>query len=251
MAIYMWRDVIDTPWIYHNPDLWLISLSLDGNTRMTIADKNLGATTVWNYWDELSEANCGKFYQRGNNYWFPFTWATTKSSTTVNASSYWPNNYYSSSTFITGSYWDNSYNSNLRWYTTGTDVARKWPCENWFHVPSLDDAEELRWIVSFNWLPISYADIHKYLKMPYCWFLWSDNWNYYNNGNYDSFWMCQQYSSTYWKFFTISDNNWMTNTWNQNKTYAYSIRPFFNTPIQPDSSRTVLYSPTEDAQEVL
>lgn len=115
--------------IYHNSTDWLISISSDGSTWITISDKNLWATQVWNYWDTLSQNNCGNFYQRWNNYWFPFTWATSTSSTKVNAGSYWPWNYYSSSTFITYTYWDWSSvtNANLRWWETW---AKPWEVQN-------------------------------------------------------------------------------------------------------------------------
>ena len=108
---------IEAGWIFWSSTYWLISLSSDWNTRITIADKNLWATTVYNSWDTLSEANCGKYYQWWNNYWFPRTWSVTTSSIQVNASTYWPWNYYSSSTFITRSSspyrWDTTDNANL------------------------------------------------------------------------------------------------------------------------------------------
>lgn len=108
--------------VYHNPTLWLISIGWNWYNWITIADKNLWATTVYNDWDTLSEANCGKFYQRWNNYWFPRSWSITTSSTQVNAQNYWPWNYYSSSTFIVRTssprYWDSSVNLNLRWWVS-------------------------------------------------------------------------------------------------------------------------------------
>ena len=110
---------IESWWIFWSSTDWLISLSSDWQTWITIADKNLGATTVWNSWDTLSEANCGYYYQRWNNYWFPRTWSVTTSSTQVDASAYWPWNYYSSSTFITyNGGWDTTDNWNLRWWVT-------------------------------------------------------------------------------------------------------------------------------------
>ena len=106
--------------IFHNATLWLISITSDWTTWYTISDKNLWATQVWNSWDTLSEANCGKFYQRWNNYGFAWTWSVTTSSTKVDASAYWPWNYYSSSTFIIGGYtdWSSVQNDNLRWWET-------------------------------------------------------------------------------------------------------------------------------------
>ena len=111
---------IESWWIFWSSADWLISLSSDWQTWITISDKNLWATTVWNNWDTLSEANCGKYYQWGNNYWFPFTWTITDTSTTqVDASNYWPWNYYSSSTFIKYSgRWDSTDNWNLWWWVT-------------------------------------------------------------------------------------------------------------------------------------
>ena len=110
-------------WVFRNSSLWLISVSWDGTTWYTIQDKNLGATIVYNQWDTETDANCGYFYQWGNNYWFPHSWTVTTSSTKVDASNYWPWNYYGSSTFITSSSspFDRSsvQNDNLWWWVTG------------------------------------------------------------------------------------------------------------------------------------
>lgn len=118
---------IEAGWIFWNSSEWLISLSSDWQTWITIQDKNLWATQVWNSWDNCSEANCGKYYQWWNCYWFSFTWSITTSSTKVNASWYWPWNYYTSSTFITtnGSVRDSSNNYNLRWWVTWITLKQK------------------------------------------------------------------------------------------------------------------------------
>ena len=109
-------------WVFYNASFWLISVSRDGTTWYTIQDKNLWATTVFNQWDTLTDANCWYFYQWGNNYWFPHSWTVTTSSTQVNAENYWPWNYYNSSTFITRTSspydWSNVRNDNLRWWVT-------------------------------------------------------------------------------------------------------------------------------------
>lgn len=115
-VLYQWTW---TAWIYHNSQLWLISISSDWTTRYTIADKNLWATAVYNFWDTLSQSNCGNYYQWWNNYWFPRTWSVTTSSTRVDASWYWPSSY-NSSTFITAQWFnrDTSNNANLWWWVT-------------------------------------------------------------------------------------------------------------------------------------
>mgnify|MGYP003302322013 CR=1 FL=1 len=109
-------------WIFHDSGNGLISLSSDGVNWITIADKNLWATTVWNNWDTLNQNNCWYYYQRWNNYGFPRTWSVTTSWTQVDASNYWPWNYYSNSTFITWNVspydWSSVQNDNLRWWVT-------------------------------------------------------------------------------------------------------------------------------------
>ena len=113
-------------WIFHNATLWLISISSNWTTWTTIADKNIWATTVYNNWDTLSAANCGWYFQRGNNYMFSYDWWYTTSTTQVNAGDYWPWDYYSSSTYIIRSLsWDSSNNNNLWWWVT------QWTWEDW------------------------------------------------------------------------------------------------------------------------
>lgn len=116
--LYDWSSAASWAGVFHNATDGLISLSSDWTNWITIADKNLWATTVWNNGDTLSKANCGGFFQRWNNYMFPRSWATTTDATAVNAWSYWPWNYYSSSTFITTNPRDSSDNANLWWWVT-------------------------------------------------------------------------------------------------------------------------------------
>lgn len=118
-VLYQWTW---DAWIFHNATDWLISISSDGSTWYTLMDKNLGATTVYNYWDTLSVANTGNIFQWWNNYPFPSTLSSdsiTTSSTQVNATWYWPWNYYSSSTYITwNGNWSYVNNKNLRWWVS-------------------------------------------------------------------------------------------------------------------------------------
>ena len=108
-------------WVFRNQTDWLISIT-DWTTGYTIQDKNLWATTVYNYWNTLTTANMWNMYQWWNNYWFPPTWNVSTSSTKVDASNYWPDNYYSSSTFITVTDdtqdWSSVHNDNLWWWVT-------------------------------------------------------------------------------------------------------------------------------------
>jgi len=241
-----WVSPITTPWIYHNSDLWLISLSSDWTNWVTIADKNLWATQVRNDGDTLSEANCGKYYQWWNNYGFPYTWSVTTSSTRVNADTYWPWNYYSSSTFITRSSYpvrrDSWDNANLWWWVTWTVEAMQWPCPSWYHIPSSTEFNNLYslWVTIGAWSSSWWTNMNTYLKLPFAWWREVSNaatswqwqrWNYFSasraNVNF-AFWL-DFYANYIWLDGWIIRGN------------ASSIRPFANTPTQPDSTRTKLY----------
>lgn len=116
-TLYDWSSVAQWAWIFHDSTSWLISLSKDWINWVTIQDKNLGATVVYNDWDTLSQSNCWYYYQRWNNYGFDWNWSITTSYTQVDASGYWPWNYYSDSTFRIGhNDWSSVVNDNLRWW---------------------------------------------------------------------------------------------------------------------------------------
>lgn len=89
-------------WVFYNQTEWLISVS-NWQTWYTMSDKNLWATVVYNYWDTINEANSWYFYQFWNNHWFPWVGnssTVTVSTTAVDITWYWPNNYYNSDTFV-------------------------------------------------------------------------------------------------------------------------------------------------------
>ena len=227
---------ITTPWIYHNATLWLISMSSDGSTRYTIADKNLWATST----DITSTDSYGNYYQWWNNYWFVYWWTPTTSSSTVDASTYWPWNYYSSSTFRRVARWDSSNNTNLRWETTNTNVARRWPCPEWYHIPSAADSAI---IVNIFW-GLTASDFSQYFKIPLAWIMkWSD-WTYTDIWTRGCIWTSYAEVGEYWIGASLIDITSSVYSTSFVTSFALSIRPFKNEAVQPDSSRTVLYQPS-------
>ena len=263
---------IESWWIFWSSTDWLISLSSDWQNWITISDKNLWATQVWNSWDTLSQANCGNYYQRGNNYWFPRTWSVTTSSTQVDASNYWPWNYYNSSTFITWNQDRSSVqNDNLRWWETWIVkkwnvkevyvwdnlvrpmyFATKWPCPDRFHVPTKDELNLLLWILqSFWWIwtgsePYSinnWSNIAQSLLL-------ASAWDLYTNGTYTSRTnMIRWYSSSSaasnnaYSLYMGNNTVYLTNySWYSSLKWRWlNIRPFKNTAETPDGNWTVLY----------
>lgn len=139
-------------WIFWNQTAWLISITANWTTGYTMMDKNLWATVVYEYLngDVPTEANSGWYFQWWNNYMFPFTWPTTTSTSQVDATWYWPWNYYSSSTFIEDhDRWDFFGNTNLWWWDTG--------------VVTVNDAISNTWVISVNgqrgYVNISWWDV--------------------------------------------------------------------------------------------
>lgn len=257
--IFINKEVITTPWVYHNPDLWLITLSSDWNNWITIADKNLGATTVFevwsgtttiNGWTSISEANAWKFFQWWNNYWFPFTWAVNKSNTKVNTAGYWPWNYYNSSTFVYDSNfgsWETTINPNLWWGTTWTNEAMRWPCQEGFHVPKADEFMSLIDII--EGLGITWHTIMYCLKMPATSNLNASDWNYNtSNTRFCEFYFADTFNNwTPWRVTRLVDNYWTvsfskTLTVNSDSSW-HCVRPFKNEREYPTDEWTVLFQP--------
>lgn len=230
-------------WIYHNAELWVISMSSDWENWLTIADKNLGATQVYNDGDTLSEANSGKYYQWWNNYWFPFTWSVTTSSTQVNAQNYWPWNYYNSSTFIIwNDDWSSVHNDNLWWDTTNTNEARQWPSSTWFHIPSITEWQWLKTIM--NWLGLtSWNNWRINLHIPFAGLRSYSNADLSNQGSRGYYWSSSPYGSDYpdiaCNLYLYSSNAYADR--NNRRTYGLSIRTFANESITPDYTWTRIY----------
>mgnify|MGYP003307556105 CR=1 FL=1 len=248
---WVWPEPITESWIYWSSDLGLISLSSNWITWITITDKNLWATTVYNDWDTLSEANCGKYYQWWNNYWFPFTWSVTTSSTQVDASSYWPWNYYSSSTFITRSSTTSSRssvrNDNLWGWVTWTNEAMQWPCASWYHIPKDTERKDVYniWVSLWlsNWSRSRWGWLKTYLKIPFAGRRDASSSSVDYQGSDANYWSSITYDASRAYELTANTLAFSPNSANRNPD-GNSIRPFANEPVQPTVERTVLYQPS-------
>lgn len=242
MWVYFWVNI--PAWIYYNSELWLISISGDWNSWTTISDKNLWATNVWNSSDNISSLNCGWYYQRWNNYMFPFEWGVTTSQYTVNASSYWPWNYYSSSTFITTAPRDDSpYNYDLWWWITWTNSAMQWPCASWYHVPTQSEwlAIFMSWKTIWAWTDTASwrTNFSNYLKIPPAWCRNGSSWTVTWQWSEFRLW-----SSVRWNMYGSLQIEW---NWSYfritslQSIYWLSIRPFANEAVVPNSEWEVIY----------
>ncbi len=166
------------------------------NTKFEIMDRNLWTETVWTW-----SSSYWSFFQWWNNFAFPKNLQLLNYSNMgrVDASAYWPWNYYYNNVFKIFVWWnwflkdwDSSYNGNLWWNTTNTDEARQWPCPNGYHVPSKTEWNNI--ISAYNtWFktqdknevcgelnsPKCFSNL---LLLPYAWFISdyaTDSWWWY------------------------------------------------------------------------
>lgn len=260
MAIYVWVDEIaptpiDKAWIYKNDELWLVSVSSNWNTWYTISLYNL-----WNF-------------QWGNNYSFianpdPQDWAdywyndmflnwTVNWWDVFDNSWYWPSNPLETSVYYQCLNHTMHYKyyscRNLWWWETNTDEAKRWPCASWRHVPSLTDMQDFFWV--FEDLGICEYSYDSNRKRYY----WSETYNvpdvYFatllgNLNLWDGFMTCH-WPNVWWGSYDLPYryapdlSYWYVTlqVWNTCRTDV--IRPFKNTPVVPDSTRTVLYQVEE------
>ena len=162
--IEIWRVYNDWSFLSWNPELldctWNIIVCAWTNSWYTLQACNLWSNTVGatnnstSYW---------KYYQWWNNYGSLAWWATT--TTLANASWYNPPTYYTSTEFIKWSNdWTTVQNDNLWWDSTGWSIARKWPCDLGYHVPSQPE-----WVAintAWWWETTLWTALSNTLKMP-------------------------------------------------------------------------------------
>ena len=198
IEITWWRESINptyitSPGAYHNPDLWLISISTDWENWITISDKNVWATVADpentdSYWD---------IFQYWNIYHFDWEW----SGWTVTTEAQIPD--------LTGYEWWNlysndKYRTNIDWNAANKKLwkpvafanllsLQKGPCDRWFHVPSAEEwTAVLNAILELEWeeAEFSYDLIARYLLMAHPnarkgdWDFYSSNTSIYFTNSY-------------------------------------------------------------------
>ena len=252
-------------WIYWNQSLGLISISPDGLYWLTMEDKNLGATQVWNVWDTLSEANCGKYYQWWNTYGFPWIWNPGIGSITsyygyINTTWYsWTNPYYSMifawpSSYIVNTDWQEPHNSNIWWWKVSITQGTKWISilPSGTHIPTLIEWKNLIAMCDGFW-GRNWTDkcASEYLKLPPTWHHYSGSTDWYDVGT-RWYYLFSSIDTNYYEY-PLSTVSWFrTKPWRQQESWIATttfepcswafIRPFTDTPVVPDTSWTVLYT---------
>ena len=201
----------------------------NGQWSMTIMDKNLWASVVYEDWDTLSEANCGTYFQRWNNNWFAWTGSVTTSGTQVDTTGYGPWNYYTWTDFIIWSPdWSNPSNDNLWGDTTDTEQARQWPAPSGYHVPSTTEWQNF--IKFFNTIrPNAHSsnDFKTAFLIPFAGGRNNSNASPSSQGSFGGYWSSSPNPSntndSYYLYFTSSN---IYTQYDNSRATGFSVRCF-------------------------
>jgi uncharacterized protein (TIGR02145 family) len=172
----------------------------DSSNCITMMDRNLWATTN----DISSTWSYGNHYQWWNNYGFsPWNSVTTSNAQVA------CNNPFSSSTFIIENEdYCSTPNNNLWWDTTNTVEARRWPCDEGYHVPSAAEWSNLMniwagtdvdwWMYTeAYWWDYDIADIAQFqsdFKIPFAGYRYDYDGSVNFQGDFARLWSSSSYA---------------------------------------------------------
>ena len=183
-SIYAEPDEDGNPYIIYNANSWLITVySKDYAYWVTLQDRDLWADSDWKY---------GDYYKWWNDE--PYSTASADPSLEINDNAWW--------------WWtDNStnYTTIVRWYSTYNHAAtnpgnRQWPCDEWYHVPSAWEWNELIKLY-YNAKDMNDKLIY---NNYYTWASWAfDEWlNFIHDLNLNLSWVRKSWNGTI-------DNDWI------------------------------------------
>ncbi len=108
-----WTETISGK-VWYNATLWLISIKNWGEW-ITMQDKNVWATVVYNNGDTVDNNNAGSFFQFWNYYWFPYSGTLSTYTSLQDTTGYGWQNPYSDNHFV-------KINSNNWFSNTNNDI---------------------------------------------------------------------------------------------------------------------------------
>lgn len=229
--------------IKHNVSKKELTL-IDGNwDSITMMDRNLWATAYYQEEWKTSDDWVWNFYDWWNNYWF--TKDTPEIETEqVDGSIYWPSNPYShnkrfkwnTTIWYQWWIWKTTAYPNMWWWRSSSDIDKRWPCPEWYHIPTTTELMKARNMLS-NAMSIIDNTICRFLLMPLTWarLVWGMDIRKTNTWYY---WACNVPSSLHPIFnelqayhFAFGEAQSGRTWWIEEVTIWFSccIRPFKNT----------------------
>lgn len=213
------------PHIIHNEDEWIITIyTWDYSYWITIQDKNLWAAKVWDNWN---------YYK----WWYniPIVVEDKDDTEYGNENSWW---------------WGSDNEENNYWYDKINHVVtnatnRKWPCPEWYHIPSRWEWIEL--VNIYNIIKNDGGVFYNDLKLPLAWHVhipwWQiqferSAWAYHSS----SFARIEYWDINYYKT-KITSNYIMTYETSNISQHWESIRCFKNTYENYRNPKQTTYNP--------
>ena len=278
--------VLYEDWFYRNSDRWLITIISSWDIA-TLQDKNLGATEVFDPTSQnVKDSSIPTYYFLGKS------WRFWKCSQIWNLYQYWNNFPFDCTTFFNSWYlysdytyetpsstytWENPYFSSgfydwrynnpwldAWWWVTLTTLAQKWPCPDWYYIPSSWDFWNFN--IMLNRFSYNYNStiVFELLKIPYKY-----NWVSNNSSRvYRDFFLSSSSKFTvfsYKQWYGVSSPYFQIgfNPVNSEGTFNFPywsffagtlpipspsyfgvwlnpVRCFKNTPVLPDNTRVAL-----------
>ena len=221
-------DCWTTLWevIYWTPDWYSWSLSCSNDIMICnwsswswyiISSCNIWQTDVDWYqscvdaWS-CTTASAGKLFQWWRNKWFNMN-DVSQQATTITWSIWldaWSDTFwYVWHDWLSLPYfWANSEISDNWWDITGTNLSRRWPCQEGYHIPSQDE-----WIWVSNskwdlWDANLLTDMKNELRIPYTWLRYSTDWTTNAQWLGSFLWTSSRAPSPVWAWAYISLYSW-------------------------------------------
>ena len=290
-------------YIYEKKVKWINTLTIcdpmDEDNCVTMKDRNQWATKAGTWCSESDIGACGFHFQWWNNHWFApnFDWSDEFPNgeaidfDQIDCGPYSPFMPLDSSTFIVDWYdycleqndnmwwWNWDSEDNDRWYPLTLVQAenRRWPCDTWYHIPSIWEWENLLriWMSMYTWR----YDSEAYYEVGEFWSYAYDNYNVlwykfqedfkipfagyrdydayvFDVGDYTSFWSSSPdasfYLNSYELWWVIGDNyNYRANAGTVRCFKDIPLRLPFSVVVKVMDGEYVLWEWEIDTQQIL
>ena len=231
--LYETTDWTDT-WLTCNDDI----IVCNGTTWSwyVIKSCNQWATTVYTDQTFVSDTTvrsswvnewAGWLYQWWNNEDVSFATADSNQvSSSAIDSSYNGNGNFIYSFTDWNSYWTPATKDNMWWDVTNTYLARKWPCDGWYHIPSIT---EWTWLhTTWLWSLVNWTNMSDDLKMPFAGRRLNSNGDTAYQGIAGNYWYSTPHWNDYQAYYFYFSSTQVIPWASHYRAHWYSIRCFKN-----------------------
>lgn len=192
-------------------------------------------------WYEISSCNIWTTisWTWASSYWYLFQWWRNKSflnsdtsqQSTIIDWTEWLNSltdefwFVWNTSFVNPYPWSSTDITNNWWHISNTYISRKWPCAEWYHVPS---NKEWVWLMTAGWWYVwSWNNVMNELKLPKAWFRSWFNWSFGFAGSSWQYWSSTVKDTTTLNAYILRFNTAsVKKSWSDFYSWWSSIRCF-------------------------